>query len=183
VAAASGLARTQRASRKMLFLRDAYIRAFPTERLPVDPKRIAHWAYERGLWRPTETPPAEILRRKLCRAFRNEYITDPQGREVRANFARVEEVMTSEGPKHMSKFYPIYEAQPEIARQAFALERRQALGTIQQMKFDFDSYNDNNKFGAKLPDLNYDFKSDIEEMGLSNEYNPDPEQHEEDEEE
>jgi hypothetical protein len=120
VAAALGLAKIERASRRMLFLRDAYIRAFPNESPPVDPKRIAQWAYEQGLWRPTETPPAEVLRRKLCRAFRNEYITDPQGREVRANFARVEEVMTPEGPKHMSKFYPIFEAPPEIARQAFA---------------------------------------------------------------
>jgi hypothetical protein len=35
--------RVERASRKMLFLRDAYKRAFPNEKLPIDPKRIAEF--------------------------------------------------------------------------------------------------------------------------------------------
>jgi hypothetical protein len=81
----------------------------------------------------------------LCRALRYEYIADPQGRDVRADFAAVEEVMTSEGPKRMSKWYPICNAPPPVARQAFSLDRREALATVQQMKLDFDSYNDKNE--------------------------------------
>jgi len=173
--------KTQRASRKMLFLRDAYLNAFPDELAPIDPRRVANWAYEQGLWKPTETAPKEILRRKLCRAFRFEYMVDPQGREVQANFARVEEVMTVDGPKRMSKFYPMFEAPLEIARQAFALDRRQTLGNVQQMKLNFDSYQDNNIYGAALPPLDLDFKKDLDEMDLPPQYDPDPYGDEDDE--
>lgn len=134
-----------------------------------------------GLWQPKETPPQEILRRKLCRALRHSYAEDPQGREIRANFAAVEEVMTPEGPKRVSRFYPIFKAPPAVVRQALALDRRQALATVKQMKLDFDSYNENNEFGATLPPLDMDFNKDIEEMSLSSDYDPDPYGDEEDE--
>lgn len=49
------------------------------------------------------------------------------------------------------------------------------------MKLDFDSYNDNNEFGATLPPLDLDFKNDIEEMSLPSNYDPDPYGDEEDE--
>jgi len=42
------------------------------------------------------------------------------------------------------------------------------------MKLDFDSYNDNNELGVTLPPLDLDFNKDIEEMGLSSVYSPDP---------
>jgi len=165
---------TERASRKMLFLLDKYKERFPEEPLPIDPRRVALWAYDEGLWVPKDTDPREILRRKLCRALRHQYILDPQGREVRANYASIEEVMTSDGPKRSAQFYPIFKAPPEVARQALALDREQALATVQQMKLDFDSYNDNNEFGAVLPPLDLDFNKDIEEMSLPSEYDPDP---------
>lgn len=82
--------------------------------------------------------------------------------------------MTVDGPKRMSRFYPIFKAPAEVVRQALALDRRQALSTVKQMKLDFDSYNDNNEFGATLPPLDLDFNKDIEEMDLPSEYDPDP---------
>jgi hypothetical protein len=167
-------ARSERASRKMVFLMEKYAEAFPSESLPLDPRKVASWAYDTGMWRPKETPPKEVLRRKLCRALRHQYVHDPQGREVRANFATIEEVETPDGPKRMSKFYPIFKAPPEVVRQALALDRRQALTTAVQMKIDFDSYNDNNEFGATLPPLDLDFNRDIEEMSLPHIYNPEP---------
>ena len=126
----------------------------------------------RVFWVPRETSPQEILRRKLCRALRHQYVIDPQNREVRANFAAVEEVMTEEGPKRRSRFYPIFDAPPEVARQSLALNRKQALATVQQMKLDFDSYNDNNNFHAHLDPLDLDFNKDIAEMSLPAEYDP-----------
>lgn len=164
----------ERASRKMLYLLDQYKAAHPGEPLPLDPAKAAIWAYESGLWTLRETDPREVLRRKMCRALRHEYITDPQGREVRANYAAVVEVQTPEGPKRKSQFYPIFKAPPEVARQALALDRKQALATVQQMKLDFDSYNDNNEFGFTLEPLDLDFNKDIEEMNLPAEYDPDP---------
>src|SRR4051794_33191896 len=91
--------RMERASRKMIYLRDQYLIEFPDSPLPTNPRLVADWAYGRGLWKPVEVKPQEVLRRKLCRAFMHEYTIDPQGREVRANFAAVVEVMTPEGPK------------------------------------------------------------------------------------
>jgi hypothetical protein len=171
--------RSERASRRMMYLLEQYQKAFPNEPLPIDPARVALWAYDQGLWRPTITDPREVLRRKLCRALRHQYITDPQGREVRANFSAVEEIETTEGPKRRSKWYPIFKAPPEVARQAFSLERRQALANVAQMKLDFDSYNDNNDFGAQLEPLDLDFNKDIEEMSLPDSYIPNPEDEEE----
>jgi hypothetical protein len=156
----------------MVFLVDKYSAAFPNETLPLDPGKVSKWAYRTGLWKPKETPPEEVLRRKLCRALRHRYMEDPQGREVRANFAAVEEVITPEGPKRVSRFYPIFKAPPEVVRQAFALDRRQALATAMQMKLDFDSYNDNNEFGATLEPLDLNLNKDLEEMGLPSEYRP-----------
>ena len=166
--------RLQRASRKMLFLRDAYRRAFPNEQPPLDPKRVAQWAFDQGLWKPIETEPREVLRRKLCRAFRNEYITDPQTREVRANFAKIEEVMTAEGPKRMAKFYPMFQSPAEIARQHFQMERRLAVENAVQLSLELESYNDNNEFGAALQPIDWNIGKDLEERSLPTEYDPDP---------
>jgi hypothetical protein len=175
------VANVERASRKMVYLLDQYKQAHPDEPLPLDPGKAAIWAYEQGLWVPKDLDPREILRRKMCRALRHQYITDKQGREVRANYAAVVEVMTSDGPKRKSQFYPIFKAPPEVVRQALALDRKQALATVYQMKLDFDSYNDNNEFGAKLEPLDLNFNRDIEEMTLPAEYDPDPYGDEEDE--
>lgn len=165
--------KTERASRRMLFIIDKYKEHFPNEPLPIDPRKIAEWAYDQCLWVPREIEPREILRRKLSRAFRHQYLLDPQGREVRANYAAIEEIMTPDGPKRSARFYPIFKAPLEVARQALALDRKQALATVQQMKIDFDSYNENNEHGALLPPLDLDFNKDIEEMSLPVDYDPD----------
>ena len=166
--------RFQRASKKMLFLRDAYQRAFPNEEPPVDPNRVAQWAYAQGLWKPIETDPREVLRRKLCRALRHEYITDPQNREVRASFAHVEEVMTPDGPKRMAQFYPIFKAPAEVAKQHFQLERRIAVENAVQLSLDLDSYNDNNEFGEALAPIDWNIQRDLDEKNLPTEYEHDP---------
>lgn len=61
-----------------------------------------------------------------------------------------------------------------VVRQALALDRRQALFTVVQMKLEFSSYNDNNEFGATLPPLDLDFNRDIEEMSMPANYDPNP---------
>ena len=78
---------------------------------------------------------------------------------MRANFS-------ADGPKRLSKWYPIFKSQPEVARQQLTLDRKQALITVRQMKLDFDSYNTNSEFGALLEPLDLDFNKDIEEMSL-----------------
>jgi hypothetical protein len=157
----------------MVFLLEKYSALFPDEPLPIDPAKVAKWAYESGIWKPKETAPEEVLRRKLCRALRHRYIEDPQGREVRSHFAAVEEVETDDGPKRLSRFYPIFKAPPDVVRQALALDRKQALATAKQMKLDFDSYNDNNEFGVMLEPLDMDLNKDLAEMSMPSTYDPD----------
>lgn len=164
--------RAERASRKMLYLRDQYKLAHPNEQPPIDPQRVADWAYTNGLWKPVETAPREVLRRKISRALRHEYITDPQNRDVRASFASVEEVMTPDGPKRMARFYPIFQAPPEIARQHFQLEFRIVAENAAQLSLDLQSYNDNNDYRATLPDLDWNLNRELEERSQSTTYDP-----------
>ena len=162
--------RVERASRKMLYLRDQFMLANPNEQPPIDPRRVANWAYAEGLWKPTETDPQEILRRKISRALRHELITDPQNRAVRASFAAVEEVMTADGPKRMARYYPIFQAPPPVARQHFQLERRLVAENAAQLSLDLQSYNDNNYFGAILPDIDWNINRELNERSQPTTY-------------
>lgn len=166
--------KVERASKNMILLRDMFMNAFPDEESPVDPARIAQWAYESGNWKPKEIDPVEVLRRKLCRAFRHEYITDPQGREVRASIPSVEEVRTQDGTKRMSKFYPLFEAPPAVAVQFIQLERRILVENAVQLTLDLESYNDNNIYGATVPSIDWNIGKDMDERNLPTEYDPDP---------
>ena len=173
--------RHERASRQMLYLRDQYQKAHPNEPQPADPRRIADWAYDLEMWKQKETDPREVLRRKMVRAFRTEYITDPQDREVRANFAVIEEVETPDGPKRMAKFYPIFQAPEHVARQHFQLERRLAVENAVQLTLDLQSYNENNELGVSLPGLDWDIGKDMDEMAQPTEYDPYGDEDEDDE--
>ena len=166
--------RYERASRRMIYLRDQYLRAFPEEKQPLDPQKIATWAYGNGLWKPRDTDPREVLRRKLVRAFRTEYITDPQNREVRAGIAAIEEVMTPEGPKRMARFYRIFEAPEPVAEQHYQLQRRLAVENASQLDLELESYNENNVVGAVVQKIDWNLTTEIEERKLPTEYTHDP---------
>jgi hypothetical protein len=47
-----------------------------------------------GLWKRPPMEAEEVLHRLLSRALRNEYIVDPQGREVRKHHPVISEVKT-----------------------------------------------------------------------------------------
>ena len=106
----------------------------------------------------------EVLRRLLSRALRNEYIVDPQGREVRKHHPVITEVKTADGIKKQSAWYTIFDAQPEKMRASLQLRRRAALADVMQLKFDFDSYNENNRQGDSLAPMDFDFNKDIDEL-------------------
>ena len=62
-------------------------------------------------------------------------------------------------------------------------QRRQyLLSGCKQHKLDFDSYNDNNKFGAALLPVSYNFDADIEESSLPTTYPAERSEGEEDDE-
>jgi hypothetical protein len=50
-------------------------------------------------------------------------------------------------------------------------QRRQyLLSGCRQHKLDFDSFNDNNIFGANIPQFSYNFDPDMEELSLPTDY-------------
>lgn len=154
----------------MLYLVEQYKAAHLDEGSEVYPDRVAKWAMHEGLWKRPPLDPEEILRRQIRRALRDDYIFDPQGREVRANHPVMEEFKTGEGLKLRSTWYPLFEMPPQKARSSFQLRRRAALMDVHQLDLDFNSYNDNNIFGEVLDRPDYDFNKDIEEMAHSTRY-------------
>ena len=41
--------------------------AFPNEPLPLDPRKVAQWAYVTGLWKPKDTPPEDDFATRCLR--------------------------------------------------------------------------------------------------------------------
>lgn len=156
--------RQRRANRKMLYLIEQYKLAHPDEGTEASPHLAAPWAIKQGLWKRPPIEPEEILRRLMCRALRDDYMEDPQHRWVRKHHPVIVEVKTKDGIKRYSTWYDIYEMPPEKMRGSLQLRRRAALADVQQLKFDFDSYNDNNNFGATLQAMDFDFNKDLAEM-------------------
>ena len=50
-------------------------------------RQVASWAIDEGLWEPARGTIVGQLAEELARAMREEYYTDPQGREVRTKHA------------------------------------------------------------------------------------------------
>ena len=57
------------------------------ERWPAPARDIAAWATRKRLWEPRKSAVVDQCADHLSRAMREEYITDPQGRRVRAKHA------------------------------------------------------------------------------------------------
>ena len=150
-------------NRKMLYLVEQYKLEHAYEGDEISPRLIAPWAITKGLWKRPPMEPEEILRRDLCRALRNDYIFDPQEREVRRYHSVTTSTTTPEGEKRSSTWYNIENAPPGHMRVALQQRRQAAFNDVLQLNLDFESYNENNKFGAVLPPMDYDFNKDIEE--------------------
>jgi len=71
------------------------------------------------------------------------------------------EVQTPQGTRWHSVWYKIYEMPPEKMRASGQLRRRGAFRDVLQIHIDFESYNDNNVFGAMVDQLDFNFNKDI----------------------
>lgn len=49
-------------------------------------------------------------------------------------------------------------------RESLQLRRRAALADVMQLKFDFDSCNENNRHSSTLAPMDFDFNKDIDEL-------------------
>ncbi len=121
---------------------------------------IAKWAYDTGYMK---AHPADIVRQfahELSRAMREEYATDPQGRQVRAKHsARV-----SIGGKQTS-LWADWTSPREMIEISLQQRREQIVGDCRQLKTDVDSFNDNWSEGKPIQ-MVFDFNEDLEELEL-----------------
>ena len=126
---------------------------------PATTRTMAAWAVRMKLWQPQPAKIISQLAEQLARAMREEFITDPQGRSVRAKHtARIE----CEGEQGMF-WADIRTAPREHMEIALQQRRQQIVGDCRQLKVDADSYNENSNPGVPIQ-LVFDFRDDLAEI-------------------
>jgi hypothetical protein len=146
---------------------------FVNRETQLDATVVAQWAYKERLWRPDPIDPVRMLARQLSRAWRQEYYVDRQGREVRLNHhVSIEQ----EDGQHLDLWIDHRTARPEQMRLSFQQQRQGMLADCKQEKIDFDSYVENNPWRATLPQMDFDFNKDLEELAQPASYPNDPQQ-------
>lgn len=117
-------------------------------------QEVAAWAVHNGLWKPQPFDLINQCAEHISLAMREEYITDPQGRVVRAKHAaRMEQTVFWADIRMASRKHM------EIA---FKQRRQQILGDCRQLKKDANSYNENNNSGKPIQ-IVFDFTLDLAE--------------------
>jgi hypothetical protein len=129
------------------------------EEWPATTHEIATWAMNNNLWQPQRSKVIDICAEQLARAMREEYITDPQGRNVRAKHAA-----RTSGTQQVL-WDDIRTASREHMQIAFQQRRQQIVGDCRQLKLDVDSYNENKNDGKPIQ-LILDFTMDVAEAEL-----------------
>lgn len=125
---------------------------------PATTREIAGWAIREGLWRPQPSAMVRQCADELANALREEYITDPQGRAVRAKHVV---------RQHQTALWAdIRTAPAEYMQMAFQQGRQQIIGDCRQLKVDVDSYNQNYSKGEPIQ-MVFDFTYDLEELELA----------------
>lgn len=132
----------------------------------IDMNEVARWAIAEGKWTPPPYNPRKACAQQLSRAAREEYYTDPQEREVRKRHCYV---FVEPGGQKCWHWVDIQTAKPDAMHKSFQARRRQALGDVSQCNLDLLSFNDNNKYGAKL-EMSFNFDADLAEMSQPTEY-------------
>lgn len=130
------------------------------ESWPATAVEIARWAIHKKLW---EIHPSKLVRQcadQLAQAMREEFITDPQGRRVRAKHA----APYPEQGKLALKWDDMRTASNQHMEMAFAHRRQQIVGDCRQLKTDIDSYNENYNKGGRPVQGYFDFTDDLAEL-------------------
>lgn len=129
------------------------------ERWPAPAKEIAGWAINNGLWKPQASSVVSQCADHIARAMREEYYTDPQGRQVRAKHA----ASILQSGKQVPLWADIRTASRDHMQLAFQQRRKQIVGDCRQLKLDVDSYNDNTNKKEPIQ-MVFDFTMDLAEI-------------------
>jgi hypothetical protein len=126
---------------------------------PASAHEIALWAIERKLWEPQRSDFVDQCAEQLARAMREEYITDAQGRTVRAKHA----ARVGRKGEQLTLWADIRSASHAHMEVAFQQRRQQIVGDCRQLKADVDSYNENRN-PSKPIQMVLDFTRDLLEL-------------------
>jgi hypothetical protein len=126
---------------------------------PATSREVAAWAIEHGLWQAPLNTIVSKCAGDLSRAMREEYITDPQGRTVRAKHA----ARMKRDNTQLSLWADIRTADPAFMAVSFQQRRQQIVGDCRQLKLDVDSYNENAR-PARPIQMVFDFRDDLLEL-------------------
>jgi hypothetical protein len=96
---------------------------------------------------------------QMSRAMREEYVTDPQGRTVRAKHA----ARQRRNGKQLTLWADIRTASREHMAMAFQQRRQQIVGDCRQLAIDVESYNENRNPSEPIQ-MVFDFTLDLEEL-------------------
>src|SRR5712691_6744985 len=119
---------------------------------------MAEWAIQSKLWVPHPARLVNMCADQLARAMSEQYITDPQGRRVRAKHV----VRIKHGDKQLYLWDDMRTADHAHMEVAFQQRRRQIVGDCVQLKKDVDSYNENRKPDRPIQ-IVFDFTDDLAE--------------------
>lgn len=125
---------------------------------PASTREIAAWAIRRRLWYPQPWSLIEQCAEQIARAMREEYITDAQGRRIRAKHA----ARVDRGGEQITLWADIRTADRRHMAIAFQQRRLQVLGECRQLEADVDSYNEN-QTAADPIQIVFDFAVDLAE--------------------
>jgi hypothetical protein len=154
----------QHGDKTMLFILEKYQELHPDVTVNLDD--VVQWALSDLNFQIEPITPAQLLKRKLTRAMKAEKVVDPQDREVR----KWHPVRKTEGSRSWTEWAVLFDADPGHMRVSQAQNRGNIFNNCRQHKLIRESYNDNNKFGAKLPPVNYNFELDFAESELPTKY-------------
>lgn len=147
-------------AKQMQKIANAYMDA--EEPWPASVRQIAAWAIREGLWEAQPSTLIDQCASQLARAMREEHITDPQGRVVRAkHVARIERA-----GEQIALWADIRTADRHHMAIAFQQRRQMIVGDCRQLKTDVDSYNENRNPGPPIQ-MVFDFALDVEELEVT----------------
>lgn len=158
--------RSSRSADPMLQIVQVYLDAGGTE--PIDLDEVARFAINNGHWKKHASKLLQMCKRDFSRAFREQFHTDSQGREVRTyHAARSRDT----GGAQRVFWADMRTASADHMETAFHQRREQIVGDCTQLKRDIDSYNDNNRHGSHYQ-LELSFVDDVAEREQPKQYRP-----------
>ena len=157
----------RRLSKKLIQQRQDLVAEYrlATKNRPYSALGVVDWGIKRRLLNPRPVDPRHMLAEEISVAMHEDYITDPQGRRVRAKHAARYEI----DGKQQTLWADIRDKNPGTRRHmqmAFQNRRQQIVGECVQLKLDIDSYNQNWNAGAAIQSC-FDFTDDLADRGLA----------------